>query len=720
MPVIYSRTCTGCGICSLVCEQKAIKQHVNEEGFLYYETDAEQCKLCGRCNEICPAETYQKSEEKLSPQGYIVQAEEKICIQSTAGGAFALLAREFLKEALDGKVCGVTLSGSRAEYIMISEERDLKRLYGAKYVEAPTEEIFCSIKEALQAGSRILFVGTPCKVAALRQYVRGIDSGLLTIDFVCHGVSSPTVFGDYYRAMEARTGSKIIGYQFFHKELIWNPTQNVLRFENGRTLIDNEYQSLHDRTDILRMSCYDCPYAEYPHPADITMGALFKAADYESDIDMRKGVSFVIYNSYSGRKLVEKAIRSAAFKRKTEISHILKEDRFFRNYQENPMRSRFFELYTRHGYEYVRSYIVGNQYDVILACNWSTYNYGAHMTHYALYRYLSHLGLEVELLEKPDIPPYRPTRTPELFRKCPYPDYALSRLYSSIEDMRELNQAADYFLVGSDQVWNYELFGHAQEFYLLSFTDDDKHRLSYATSFGSLTFSADRKAREYFAEQIRRFERISVRETSGVALLAEEFGVKAEGVLDPVFLLNEADYDVLIQNSVYRYLKNYLFAYIIWPLPRIMDAVRECSKRLGEECLCVQNAMQDAGDGGLPVLAHVKAEDWLFLMKNSDFIFADSFHATCFAILFRKPFLVYVNRNIDGSCRIYDLLELLELEDRIIDEEDGMSANAFEPIDYAAVYEKLRLYKEKSEQWLKDAFKSLLKKKERKTGGKKG
>lgn len=49
----------------------------------------------------------------------------------------------------------------------------------------------------------------------------------------------------------------------------------------------------------------------------------------------------------------------------------------------------------------------------------------------------------------------------------------------------------------------------------------------------------------------------------------------------------------------------------------------------------------------------------------------DSFHGVCFAIIFNKPFAVYINKD-RGASRFYSLLKLLHLEERIIDSEEKL------------------------------------------------
>ena len=102
---------------------------------------------------------------------------------------------------------------------------------------------------------------------------------------------------------------------------------------------------------------------------------------------------------------------------------------------------------------------------------------------------------------------------------------------------------------------------------------------------------------------------------------------------------------------------------------------------------------------------NVDIEEWLFYYKNADFIITDSFHGTCFAIIFKKPFISVANMQ-RGEKRFVSILSELGLMDRLIyNIEDAWNKNELIlPIDYEKVYEKLNKKKEHSYNWLKNAL----------------
>lgn len=86
-------------------------------------------------------------------------------------------------------------------------------------------------------------------------------------------------------------------------------------------------------------------------------------------------------------------------------------------------------------------------------------------------------------------------------------------------------------------------------------------------------------------------------------------------------------------------------------------------------------------------------EKWLKYIYNADFVVTDSFHGVAFSINFNKQF-VAINNIERGSTRFVNLLTLLNIKDRLI---DNFDLNCIErKINYAEVNRLLALEKERS------------------------
>lgn len=134
----------------------------------------------------------------------------------------------------------------------------------------------------------------------------------------------------------------------------------------------------------------------------------------------------------------------------------------------------------------------------------------------------------------------------------------------NIEDSScEINNYCRLFLLGSDQMLRARFIRESHFSNCIYWADSKKYKAAYAASFGSNTYEDEcsRKKAEFF---LHRFQRISVREKSGVRLLKNQFGLEGEWVLDPTFLCNKEHYKKMAQRGQTRIPKEkYVAAYLL-------------------------------------------------------------------------------------------------------------------------------------------------------------
>ncbi len=104
-------------------------------------------------------------------------------------------------------------------------------------------------------------------------------------------------------------------------------------------------------------------------------------------------------------------------------------------------------------------------------------------------------------------------------------------------------------------------------------------------------------------------------------------------------------------------------------------------------------------------MENLQVEEWLSYFKNSDFVITDSFHGTCMAILFGKPFIAIGNPG-RGTSRFESLLGSLGLTGRYVQEAEQIKSRIelLEAVDYASVNRILEEQRAVSRQWLLDAL----------------
>ena len=81
---------------------------------------------------------------------------------------------------------------------------------------------FLEIKKDLSQNTLILFSGTPCQVAGLKSFLGNKQyDNLITVDLICHGVSSPIFWKSFVHQLEKKNKSRLRNFYFRHKRKNW-------------------------------------------------------------------------------------------------------------------------------------------------------------------------------------------------------------------------------------------------------------------------------------------------------------------------------------------------------------------------------------------------------------------------------------------------------------------------------------------------------------------
>lgn len=335
----------------------------------------------------------------------------------------------------------------------------------------------------------------------------------------------------------------------------------------------------------------------------------------------------------------------------------------------------------------------------VLTFHYSCSNYGAVLQPYALTTVLKHLKIKADLINFV-LPSSFSGRVSDLVFGLEFKRFRnqflqnRTRRVCSEKDFSLLNSQYDYFIVGSDQVWRYKYIQKNYARYFFDFVEDDKKKLSYAASFGIDNWDeADLNVTSHIKTLLSKFEKISVREDSGVNICKNTFGLDSECVLDPTLLCDRNVYDSII-NSMSK--SNKVVATYILDKGDFSDLI---VKKISDELkLPIVNMLGfQSTILGKSIILYNSVSKWLSLLRDSDFIITDSFHCVALSIVYKKNFCCILNES-RGKSRIYSLLKMLDLDSRIIiNEYSNVNYNS---INYSIVFEKLDYYRAKSMDYL--------------------
>lgn len=351
---------------------------------------------------------------------------------------------------------------------------------------------------------------------------------------------------------------------------------------------------------------------------------------------------------------------------------------------------------------------VKQHYDIGVIGLWWGSNYGSCLNGYAVYKALTSLGKSVWMINHHYVNARRNSPHHE-FVKDIYPSYALSPSMS-LEKYDYINNMCDTFLAGSDQIWKWfftKAYGYE---FMLKYIDDSKKKISFGSSFGNEWDSTPKEALPEAIRCMHRFNAISVREPSGAKICQEVYGIKAEVVSEPVFCLSINDYNELIQTATINETEPYILTYILDPTPQKRQAILEYGKLTGLKVLNVLDLDPKVYEKNkekldLPnILPQISPQDLMKLYANTEFVITDSFHGTCFAIIFNRKFISITNPD-RGAIRFPELLAKYGLSDRLVENPSQIPVNQkyLENIDFTPVNEIIRIDRKKSLDWLKYA-----------------
>lgn len=307
--------CCGCGACYDACTHKAIEWTVDEEGFSYPSVNRDLCIDCGLCNKVCPIinkDTIAFRNKENQPIVYGVHhKDENVQFSSTSGGAFWGLAEDYVKQG--GYVSGAVFTEHyHVSHFITNNLDELKRIKGSKYCQSDCRGIYNKIWKLLIAGEKVMATGLPCQIAALHQFLHKDYDNLITVDLICHSVSSPMIFQKYIEGLESRYGSAISNYHPKNKEYGgWHRYAFKATFENGKVYYKNgnedRYTKLFVGSDNIctRYSCFECPFKNVPQPSDITIGDFWGIELIDPAFDSPKGISKIVLNSPKGKEYFE-------------------------------------------------------------------------------------------------------------------------------------------------------------------------------------------------------------------------------------------------------------------------------------------------------------------------------------------------------------------------------------------------------------------------------
>lgn len=244
----------------------------------------------------------------------------------------------------------------------------------------------------------------------------------------------------------------------------------------------------------------------------------------------------------------------------------------------------------------------------------------------------------------------------------------------------------------SDVIWSNGFWDDA--YFLALRSMENVKKIAYSPSMADCKISKEKS--EKLRGYLDNFDFISGRESYECEFLKNYTEKDVKHVCDPVFLLEQDDYNAIAADRMVA--DNYLLLY----LPADNNKyLRDCARLYAKEHLLkiveVDSRLNIKIDHKCFITAGV--EEFLSLIKHCSVCFTNSFHAVCFSVIFEKEFYAF-SRATKG--KVEDVLNTIGLTDRFAGE-NFVEKNK---IDYGVVRECLGTWRQECQNWILKAIRT--------------
>lgn len=254
----------------------------------------------------------------------------------------------------------------------------------------------------------------------------------------------------------------------------------------------------------------------------------------------------------------------------------------------------------------------------------------------------------------------------------------------------KLETEYDYYITGSDQVWNPN-FNRMSDIDFLKFAPKEK-RSSFSASFGISEIPEDLKG--YYKKNLLEMQNLSVREDRGKEIIEELTGrTDAEVLIDPTMMLTSKEWDKVSKKPRKLTTDKYILNYF---LGNLSEKRRKKIENVATQNGCTIIKLMDKND---PLYASGPSE-FLYLVKNAFMVCTDSYHGSIFSIIYNKPFVVFDREDniVKMNSRLETLLSKFQLQERY--SKDEKIPEELLKCDYTESYKILESEKEKTNEYI--------------------
>lgn len=258
---------------------------------------------------------------------------------------------------------------------------------------------------------------------------------------------------------------------------------------------------------------------------------------------------------------------------------------------------------------------------------------------------------------------------------------------------QEETEGYDFYISGSDQVWN-PTYPSTSEINFLQFAPEKK-RIAYAPSFG--IGKIPEVLQSDYTKWLKEIPYLSVREEQGKKIIHELTGRDVEVLCDPTMTLPVDKWIEIERRPEGMVEAPYLLTYFLGDRTETYDKyIKKVADNYGLEIINLYDVLDLRSYAVAP-------QEFIYLIHHAQLVCTDSFHGAVFSILMHTNFVSFGRVESGGSMesRMQTLLDRFGLEQRnyhVITEESLFAA------DFTKADEELKKAREQAVAFLGNAL----------------
>lgn len=222
---------------------------------------------------------------------------------------------------------------------------------------------------------------------------------------------------------------------------------------------------------------------------------------------------------------------------------------------------------------------------------------------------------------------------------------------------KQLDKNYNFFITGSDQVWNPELDNKELDIYFLNFTSKEK-RVSYAPSFGSSYIP--REKQNYYKRNLEQMNMLSVREVAGQEIIRDLIDTNVPVLIDPTLMLSKEEWLKIAKKPKWLKGEKFILTYFLGEKSTyIEERIEQIAKTKSLKIINLLDFKNYQAYCSDP-------SEFLSLINNAELFCTDSFHGVVFSTIMETPFIVFErsDHHISMNSRLETILDKFNFNDR--------------------------------------------------------